>query len=145
MGSDSPCMLHTFLSNGLVKRLLDATLALIKESKESFSGSRGGNLRIQGFDNRWKHVPGYSRRKRYLRKFNNGISNLSFLTGEDYKHILMQLRVVLGTDPSFFMDSQSFTNVVAAIDILHELVENLWSRTSWSSSDIEGLKSLIIK
>jgi hypothetical protein len=144
-GATPPCMLHTFLSNGLVKRLLDATMSLIKESRGAFTSNRGGNARIQGFDLRWKYIPWFSKQRNYLRKFNSGISNLSFLTGEDYKHILMQLRVVLGSDNSFFMDIESFRNVIDAIDILHELVEMLWTQDSWTDEKIAKLHKLILE
>jgi hypothetical protein len=151
-GATPPCMLHTFLSNGLVKRLLEAVISLISDNQNQAQVSArnskkkvklGKGARLAEFDKRWKHVSRYSRNGNYLRKFNSGISSLTLLTGEDYLHIMMQVRVVLGTDPSFFMDPAKFKDITDSIEVLHEMIFMLWRTDCWNDSEIRELENLI--
>lgn len=143
-GSTPPCIMHTFLSQGLVKRLMEGVISILKaKDVPSSVFLRTQKSRLQEFGRRWAQMPDYSNNGVYLRKFKENITDLSRLTATDNLHILMQLRAVLGTDPNVFMPEQQFCGVVMCLDSLHDLIRVIKYQDRWNLKDIQSLKQEI--
>jgi len=144
-GATPPCIMHTFLSQGLVKRLIDAIVSIITDKNWKGLIIRYQKDRLREFNDRWTKIPNYAVGKNYLKKFKSNFSNLSLLTASDYLHILMQIRCVLGTIPDMFMPKNLFVGVVRCIDLLHVIVRQIKYCTDWDDAKIKTLSDLIVK
>jgi len=135
-------LLHTFLSNGLIKILIQGMLELIKLNT---SGPIGSNFaRLQMLDARFSCFPPFSLGGKSIKRFVSGICNNATFTGSENLMILRQLIHCFGTDFGTIMtyqDSVNFMDATLALSDLIDLVFDMDCR--WTSLDLQNLDTSI--
>lgn len=163
------CIGHVFLSQGLIKRVLMFTLAAVHDYgfkmsnsvKELMSSDKlmGGikkkattpaKARLQELDRRVASMPHFSTRRAdgsmvYLSTFSRGITNLSFITGTHYLHLLQIIPVAIGNSGDFFMPEDCRIHILKIYSVLHSIIYLVKGFQVWTEDTISKYETLIEK
>jgi len=151
------CLLHIFLSQGLVKKAISFLLACVHSGKELPTveividienevpvkkSVRGAATRMQLLDQRIASIPSFASKGRWLRTF-QGVSNLSFLTGQDYLSLIQIIEFALHPNDGALFSIEVGNALLQLFQSLRSLVFQCFATKKWYLSDIENLKRLI--
>lgn len=149
------CALHVFLSQGLVKYVIEWCLEAIKNNGWNLTSSstaqqikkrkgtgearkRVYNPRLITLDERFALVPSFSQRGAngdlvYMTRYTNGgISNLSYLTGRDYLCILQQLPFLIASSEDKLLPEYALEKFLKLFFGLHRMVFLVFKTSPWT-------------
>jgi len=131
------CRLHLF-DLGLVSYCKDWLVASIKEHAPVKCKSKNVAL----FDARWNELPFFSssRPVKYMKRFNNRVSSMSFLQGGDFFLIMQLLPIVFGTShQTWNMPKNVFEDIQEVLVLQKEIGMDLKMKMKWSEFELNEL------
>jgi hypothetical protein len=164
------CVLHVFLSQGLVKYVVQWFLQAVTENgwplteeattsqiqaRSKRAGKKGTrehrrvaySHKLVELDQRFATVPTFSQRAPngklvYMARFPNGISNLSFLTGRDYLCMIQQLPFLVAESGEKLLPPYALDKFLKLFYQLHRMLFLIFKVTIWDANVQDEFESL---
>lgn len=151
---------HIWFSQGLIKEHIDNFLTCVEKNGQPIGAeanseevieltqARAPNVKSKKskklieLDELFQQIPRYSERDengslRYMNLFPKGISNLSFLTGTDYMHLLQQIPFLLANSGSRFVPETTRRMFLDVFYYLHRMAYLVFKVKTWTEETIE--------
>lgn len=164
------CVLHVFLSQGLVKYVVEWFLQAIIENgwpltetatteqiqaRRKKAGKKGTrehqrvaySHKLVNLDQRFASVPTFSQRAPngqlvYMSRFPSGISNLSFLTGRDYLCMIQQLPFLVAESDEKLLPPYALDKFLKLFYLLHRMLFLIFKIQTWTMGVQNEFESL---